>query len=374
MKRRNQVGFAAMISFACTLGCVQNGARPSIWPTLGGAGAGVTSGVASTAKGVKGQLSSVGTAMSSAYNKTKTTLTSAFNTTPEKSDDPTSLNSKPSTLGPELFVAQGQLYETTGQYPKAIDNYSKALEIEPKNVSAMVSLARLHDRQNDPAKSIEFYKKAIELSPTDASMHVELGMIYKKQGQLAAAKESFQRAVNLQPKDAGHRTALAGALLEEGREQDALNEISQVDTPAMANYRMAHLYFTKQNVPQAQNYLASALRIDPNLQPARDLMNQLSGGGQIVQQAAGIYKNANNLYQNANGLIQATQQSVAAPGAGSMQPTLPPMTVSPTSAVGIPMNGGFPNPVTPSGYTPPSSPAISTPNAPMHSSSLPNYR
>ncbi len=194
-------------------------------------------------------------------------------------------------------------------------------------------------------------------------MHVELGAIYKKQGQLAAAKESFQRAVNLQPKDAGHRTALAGALLEEGREQDALNEISQVDTPAMANYRMAHLYFTKQNVPQAQNYLASALRIDPNLQPARDLMNQLSGGGQIVQQAAGIYKNANNLYQNANGLIQATQQSVAAPGAGSMQTTLPPMSFADVGGRDT-HEWRISQSCDSIGVSPPSSPAISTPNAP----------
>lgn len=335
---RHRLGLLCLSGIVASVGCVQNGSRPSLWPTLGGgagSGAGVSSGIASTAKGVKGQFSSMGTAVSSAYNKTKSTITSAFTTTPPKTDDPTSLNSKAPSIGPEIYVAQGQLYESTGQFPKAMDNYSKALEIEPKNVAALASLARLHDRQNDSAKAVEFFKKALEMNPSDDAMHVELGNVYRKQGQLAAAKESYQKAVNLKPKEASHRSALAGVFLDEGREKEALNELANVESPAMANYRLAYLYFSRQNVPQAQTYLGNALRIDPNLQPARDMMAQLNGGTQIAQQAMNVYQSANGLYQNASTVIQGTNPAA---GATSMPGPSMPMT----SGAQVPATAGGP--------------------------------
>lgn len=305
-----------------TFGCVSNGARPSIWPTTAGK-SGIGDTFSSTAKGVKGQFSSMGTAVTSAYGKAKTSLTSAFSAQPAATDssDPTSLT-KPSSLKPEIFVAQGQLYESSGQHAKALDNYSKALEIEPKNLSALQSVARLHDRMNQPDKASEFYKKALDVNPGSADLHVELGNLQKKQGQIASAKESYQKAINLDPKSRTYRSAMANALIEEGRDADALQELSQSDAPAMANYQMAYLHFSRQNVPQAQTYLNSALQIDPNLQPARDLMAQL-GGTQMLQQSKNVYQTASGVYQNVQGLMAQPTGYVTpaqAPALNTLQP------------------------------------------------------
>jgi tetratricopeptide (TPR) repeat protein len=314
------------------------GARPSIWPTktldstassATAAGAGVTGTLASTTKAVKGQFASMGTAVSSAYGKAKTAITSPFGAAESSSSDattPTASGAKP-TIGPELYVMNGQLHESQGNYTKAIDSYSKALEIEPKNPSALLSTARLYERQNEKEKAIEFYQKASTVAPSNAAVYADLGNLHARSGNLTAAKDQLQKAVNLDPKSTTYRSAMAGVLLDSGNADSAMAELMQVNSPAMANYQMAYLHFSRKNVPATQQYLGSALQIDPNLKPARDLMasmgatqniSQMAQNGQAkLQQAQGIYQQAGAITSNVQGLWNASPQQGALPTAST---------------------------------------------------------
>jgi Tfp pilus assembly protein PilF len=228
----------------------------------------------------------------------------------------------------------GQLNESKGEYAKALDNYSKALEVDPKSVSAMLSMARLYDRQNESEKSINFYNKAIEIAPNSGACYAELGGVYVKTGNLNAAKEQLQKAVNLEPKNTSHRSALAGVLLDMGNTESALSELTQVHTPAMANYQMAYLHFSRKNVPATQQYLTNALQIDPNLKPARDLMASMGGaqslqnvaqqGSQYLNQAQSVFQQASAINSNVQGLWQPSGTSPAAPSEPNALPALKP--------------------------------------------------
>ncbi len=313
------------------LGCTSTpGTRTSIWPTrtagapsmAAGTTAGVTGSLASTTQAVKGQFSSMGTAVSSAYGKAKTAITSPFGATAE-TGDPTSLSTKPS-VGPELHVMNGQLHESQGNYAKALDSYSKALEIESKNPPALLSTARLYERQNEKDKAVEFYQKAATVAPNNAAIFADLGSLQARSGNLTAARSELQKAVNLDPKSSSYRSALAGVMLDSGNAEAAMAELNQVNSPAMANYQMAYLHFARKNVPATQQYLGSALQIDPNLKPARDLMasmgsaqniTQMAQQGQhAVQQAQGIYQQAGAIGSNIQGLVNTVPTSP--PGSG----------------------------------------------------------
>lgn len=316
-----------IISLFPVAGCVTTaGARSSIWPTksvydptaIGGANttSTISSKFGSTARGVKGQFSTVGTAVSSAYGKAKTAVSSAFvppTPTSVTSDATTLANAtaNPATLGPEISVITGQMYESNGQYAKAMDFYSKALEAESTNVAALSSLARLHDRQDNSGKAIEFYQKALAVAPGQASLYSELGNVHTRIGQTSVAKEQFQKAINLDPKNRSYRSSLAGLLVDEGQAAQAEQELRQVDGPAMANYQMAYLYMSRQDIPSTRQYLNNALTIDPNLQPARDMMNAL-GGGQLAQQAQGAMQQASQVYQQSGQIYQQVSQLGAA--------------------------------------------------------------
>ena len=324
----------------CSVGCTTSpGMKSSIWPTrkMGGENTpntGVAGTLASTTKAVKGQFSSMGTAVSSAYGKAKTAITSPFSspTSTPSTDAATTTLSKSNSIGPEVYVMTGQLNESKGEYAKALDSYSKALEVDPKSISAMLSMARLYDRQNESEKSISFYNKAIEIAPNSGASYAELGAVYVKAGNLNAAKDQLQKAVNLEPKNANHRSAMAGVLLDMGNTEGALSELTQVHSPAMANYQMAYLHFSRKNVPATQQYLTNALQIDPNLKPARDLMASMGGaqaiqnvaqqGNQYLNQAQNVFQQASSINSNIQGLWQPNGPSPAAPGEPSTLPAL----------------------------------------------------
>lgn len=325
-----------------SLGCTTTpGTRTSIWPTRTSefAGSQPSPGMTGWASKTKGQLSTVGTAFNSAYGKAKDAITSPFTGTP--GTDPTTgaaLASlpKPGSINPEVFVMAGQMNESTGDYKNALNSYSKALEIEPKNAAALIATARLYDRLNERDKAISFYQKCIEVSPTGAT-HAELGNLHAKAGNLNAAREELQKAVALDPKATSHRTALAGVLLDLGQGDQAIDELMNSYTPAMANYQMAYLHFTRKNVPGAQQYAATALQIDPNLAPARELMASIGGaqsvqnlasqGSQWLNQAQSTLQQASAVGTNIQGLMGGAANSGAAFSPAQLPPAqLPPVT------------------------------------------------
>ncbi|XZE43048.1 tetratricopeptide repeat protein [Pirellulaceae bacterium SH467] len=336
------------LSVSIANGCKTSpGVKSSIWPTqkVGSdvtTSPGVGGTLASTTKAVKGQFSSMGTAVTSAYGKAKTAITAPFSAPTTEAtlpDSATAPLAKTGSIGPEVYVMTGQLHESKGDYAKALDSYSKALEAEPKNISALLSMARLYDRQNEKDKSISFFNKAIEVAPNNAATFSELGAIYVKSGNLNAAKEQFQKAVNLDPKNANHRSALAGVLLDMGNADGAMVELAQVHQPAMANYQMAYLHFTRKNVPATQQYLGAALQIDPNLKPARDLLASM-GGGQSLQnlaqqgnqwmgQAQGVMQQASAISSNVQTLMQTPTGTVAPPSAAPQMAATPSVALPP---------------------------------------------
>lgn len=345
----------ALGGVSCLAGCSTTpGARPSIWPTktidasATGAGTGVTGTIVSTSKAVKGQFASMGTAVSSAYGKAKTVITSPFGASDSPSSDPAiaaTPGAKP-TIGPELYVMNGQLHESQGNYAKAIDSFSKALEIEPKNPAALLSTARLYERQNEKEKAVQFYQKAAEAAPT-AAVFADLGNLQARNGNLVAAKDQLQKAVNLDSKNTTYRSALAGVLMDSGNTDAAMSELMQVNSPAMANYQMAYLHFARKNVPATQQYLGNALQIDPNLKPARDLMASMGGaqnisqmaqqGQSLVQQAQGIYQQAGAIGSNVQGLLST------APIQSAPQMQLPPVASDSVGLAQVPTYMGGPS-------------------------------
>jgi tetratricopeptide (TPR) repeat protein len=353
---------AALLALSITgssglIGCTTSpGARPSIWPTKTldpsassptAAGAGVTGTLASTTKAVKGQFASVGTAVTSVYGKAKTAITSPFGAadgSTSDSDGATSTAVKP-TIGPELYVMNGQLHESQGNYSKAIDSYSKALEIEPKNPSALLSTARLYERQNEKDKAVEFFQKAANVAPNNAAIYAEWGNLQARSGNLAAAKDQLQKAINLDPKNTAYRSAMAGVLMDSGNVDSAMSELMQANSPAMANYQMAYLHFTRKNVPATQQYLASALQIDPNLKPARDLMSSMGATqniSQMAQQGQGIYQQAGAIGSSVQGLLNTVpQQNLAVPSSQASGGFVPASATIPSANNSA--NAGLPN-------------------------------
>jgi hypothetical protein len=292
---------------------------------------------ANASTGISGQFKSMGTAVSTAVGKAKNAVTSTFSASSEELSDETSLAKLPTNLGPEIWVTNGHLYETQLNFAKAMDNYTKALEIQPNNESALLSTARLYARQGQHDKAVDFFNKAIAVAP-QAATYNELALAQQKLGKMADAQAAITKAIELEPANTRYRNNLASMLVTGGRSDEAVKQLEQVFPPAVANYNVAYLHFTNSNVAAAQQHLQVALQEDPNLQQARDLMNRL-GDSQTAQTASNAIHSAGQIYRTA----QAAMAHPASLQQAPMQPapfsSVPPPPGTP-SFNGVPVRSG----------------------------------
>jgi tetratricopeptide (TPR) repeat protein len=215
-------------------------------------------------------LKSVATSTKNAWGKSRDAVTGIFKgqTAQEKavakreaeSDvDPLRLDRK-TDVGPEVFVANGRLWESTGNRQKAMESYTKALEVKPNDAKALASIARLHHGGGDHAKAIEFFQKAIQQDPEESTLHNDLGLTYSKSGNNQAAVASLTTALKMDPGTSRYANNLATVKFDQGKSDEALSVLMENNKPAVAHYNMAYLFQERGQVDDAKKHLSEAVK------------------------------------------------------------------------------------------------------------------
>lgn len=342
----------SMSSLALTSGCASSGSGLAAWnpfakstdtpiaaaPVTEPTPSGISGTMSNIAQGTRAQASSMGMAVKSAYGKSKDAVTGLFTpgsdgetqTDGEKiaDNDPLLLKNKPTSVSPEVFVANGQLYESTGNYERALDNYSKALEKEPNNGPALASIARLHFRQERFEPAVEYFQRAIQATPAEAGLYNDLGLTLSKLGRHDEAVRTIDKALAIAPGQSRYANNLATVQYEAGREDDARATLLKYNKPAVAHYNMAYLYHSAQRNDKALQELGQVLAVTPAADgdsasqrayaKSRELFDKL--GGPATQ----IAQSLPQMYNNANQSIQAVSQagSQAGQALGTVRNTL----------------------------------------------------
>lgn len=92
------------------------------------------------------------------------------------------------------------LYRRAGDYMSAnfihdaARTYRKTLTFNEKDVDSRNWLAHCYTLAGQTDKAVEEYKKAVELDPDNVVALFDLGMIYRNKGDLKTAKEYFTKA------------------------------------------------------------------------------------------------------------------------------------------------------------------------------------
>ena len=150
--------------------------------------------------------------------------------------------------------------------------------------------ARVQDQQ----KAIDNFQKAMQLDPNDASLHNNLGSVYADMGKVAEARAEFQKAADINPAGAsGYYYNLGVVMVNQGKMDDAavsLKKATDLD-PTNANafywYGMALLgkAGTKPDgtvdvVPGTVEAFQTYLKLQPNgqwAQAAQASLGQIQG-------------------------------------------------------------------------------------------------
>ena len=63
------------------------------------------------------------------------------------------------------FIEEGLDYENDRDWYNAIESYEKALELDPKNLTAWIRNGELHSYLNRPDNAMDCFNKVLELDP-----------------------------------------------------------------------------------------------------------------------------------------------------------------------------------------------------------------
>lgn len=263
---------------------------------------GISEAIAASAKGTKSQLASFGGNAKKAFSKTTDAVTGAFRFGEEKTSeeevisDPLSLANTPASVGPEVYVANGRLWESTGDSTKAMESYGKALQSAPGNPDALASIARLHLRQGNQQQAVQYFQQAIAGAPEDALLYNELGLALNTAGDYPQSVAALEKALELAPGTSKYANSLASVRFSGGDATAAYQVLLANNKPAIANYNMAYLIYSNGQVTGARGYLNQALQsqqqgvADPAVRLAvdrsRSLLTQIDAKLGPVAQAA----------------------------------------------------------------------------------------
>ncbi len=189
--------------------------------------------------------------------------------------------------------------EVTGDLDRAIAEYQKALEINPKNVHAQQRLGfLLYHVKRQFKEGLAHTAEALRLDPGDGCAHYDLGMALRHQGQLEVAIQHLREAVRLLPAGVDRRynpvdmhCSLADALLANGQVPESMPVLTRAlsldPKSPRTHYLLALSLAAQQNNEEALKHYSLARAERPELDTSPELHMMLSvnyaEAGQIRQ-------------------------------------------------------------------------------------------
>jgi tetratricopeptide (TPR) repeat protein len=100
------------------------------------------------------------------------------------------------------YINRGNAWFSKSDYDKAIADFTKAIEIDPKDADAHYNRGVAWQRKSDYNKAIADFTKAIEIDPKDADAYHSRGFAWEEKGDLAKAIADYTKAIEINPKNA----------------------------------------------------------------------------------------------------------------------------------------------------------------------------
>jgi cytochrome c-type biogenesis protein CcmH/NrfG len=118
----------------------------------------------------------------------------------------------------DALVGLGRIYLQTGQMPKAIDVYKRALEIDRDNVSALSGMAMILAQAGHSDQALSLFDRALAINPQVPMALLFRGRIlYEDKKDYAAAIASWEQFLRLMPQ--GGPADVVRGWIEDARRQ-----------------------------------------------------------------------------------------------------------------------------------------------------------
>jgi len=174
----------------------------------------------------------------------------------------------------QQWLAEGRRYEAEGEHRLAMITYLKCLSQAPRQVEALLSLARLKIQRGDIPAAEQLYLRVLEVEPQQMTAVAQLGVIALGRQQLDAAQGYLQQAV------------LIGHQVDQAETDTGADPAAQVLRRAYNG--LAVIADMAGDYPQAQRFYSRALKRSPDDQALinnRGYSHYLASRWQLAEQS-----------------------------------------------------------------------------------------
>jgi tetratricopeptide (TPR) repeat protein len=99
------------------------------------------------------------------------------------------------------YFHRGKRYLELGEYDKAIQDFTQAIELEKRYVFAYAERGLAWEMKGSHEKALEDYNKALEINPEYSIAFKYRGFTWQEMGEYAKAINDYNKAIELDPND-----------------------------------------------------------------------------------------------------------------------------------------------------------------------------
>jgi tetratricopeptide (TPR) repeat protein len=157
--------------------------------------------------------------------------------------------------------------------------YQQALKLDPKCVPAYRGLARTYEQLGDHDRIVATYQSGLKANSGEPTLWFELGMYHARKKQWQPAVENLQKAAELDSENRTYGDMLAYTLARAGRYDESYECFKKTVGEARAHYNVARMLCHVKETELAREHLKLALKANPDLAPARQVLAELDAPG-----------------------------------------------------------------------------------------------
>jgi tetratricopeptide (TPR) repeat protein len=169
---------------------------------------------------------------------------------------------------PGLSYAFAASQVKTGAYDQGIAGLRRLEKSGPKSTDLYILLGEAFADQGQHADALEEYRKALSIDPTLHRAHFLSGVALLRQGNPSEAAQEFRNSLKLDSTDVSSKYHLAYSLIEMQQPQEAvllLREVIQQDPKhADAYYQLGKLQLQQGDTKEAISNLEAGTRLNPD--------------------------------------------------------------------------------------------------------------
>ena len=169
------------------------------------------------------------------------------------------------------FIAHlgfGRTLEERRRVDEAVEQYRKALELNPTYMEAYSNLGNALRQQGRLDEAMAYCRKALEIQPQSVKTHRVLGLALAASGRFDEAIAQFQEALAIEPECAEAHNDLGAALLERGRNDEAIAHWKQAvainPQDAQTHRNLGIVLYQQGKIAEALAQWTECIRLCPN--------------------------------------------------------------------------------------------------------------